>query len=260
VSRQLSLKFSIITCTLNSIKCLDQSIRSVLAQDYPDIEYIFIDGGSDDGTIDLINKIDRPIVLVNDIGGGISTAMNKGIECATGDVIAHLHSDDYFYHDKVISRASAILKETGAEWCFGRALNDIGGKISPEPWKVPIYSYKRILQGNFIPHVSTFVRKRIFTRLGMYNTSYRYAMDYDMWLRIGKAYSPAQVDEHWGVFRRHPGSISTANELDGFREDFRIRMAHIDKTPWNYANNYVRFLFRQYRLKRHLKKGNKVIS
>lgn len=255
----MSLKFSIITCTLNSIKCLDQSIRSVLAQDYPNIEYIFIDGGSDDGTIDLINKIDQPIVLVNDIAGGISAAMNKGIEMATGDVIAHLHSDDYYLHEKVISSAADTLEVSGAEWCFGRGMNDIGGEVKPEPWKVPTYSYRRLMKGNFIPHEATFVRRRVFAHLGVYNTAYRYAMDYDMWLRIGKVYTPVQVDEHWGVFRRHEDSISTANEIEGFREDFKVRISHIDKTPWNYAYHYLHFFFRQFRLQRRLQRQTLVI-
>ena len=190
----MSLKISIITCTWNSAGYLPRSIESVLAQDYPNVEYIFVDGGSDDGTIDLIKAIPRPVVYVSDIRGGISAAMNKGIELATGDVIAHLHSDDYYLHNRVIGRVAKIMTESGAQWCFGRAMNDIAGVVRPEAWKVPHYSYRRLLKGNFIPHQSTFVRKRVFERLGMFETHYRLAMDYDMWLRIGREYDPVQVD------------------------------------------------------------------
>ena len=246
------MKFSIITCTWNSALYLPRSIESVLGQDYADIEYIFVDGGSDDGTIDLIKAIPRPVVCVSGIGGGISAAMNKGIELATGDVIAHLHSDDYYLHNRVVGCVAEILAASGAEWCFGRGMDDIDGVVSPEPWKVPRYSYKRLLKGNFIPHQSTFVCKRVFDRVGLYDTRYRYAMDCDMWLRIGREYDPVQVDEHWGVFRRHGGSTSTANEMEGFKEDFRIRMKYVAKTPWDYLYHYGHFIFRWQRLRRKL--------
>ncbi len=250
----MPLKFSIITCTWNSVQYLPRSIESVLSQDYSDIEYIFIDGGSNDGTIDLIQAIPKPVLFVTDIIGGISAAMNKGIELATGDVIAHLHSDDYYLHDHVISHVAEILGKSGTEWCFGRSMDDIDGKITPEPWKVPQYSYNRLLKGNFIPHPSTFIRKRVFDRIGMYDTRYRFAMDYDMWLRIGKEYEPMQIDEHWSVFRRHDGSTSTANEIKGLTEDFKIRMSHTTKTPMVCIYHYAHFLFRQYRLRCKLAK------
>jgi hypothetical protein len=168
-------------------------------------------------------------------------------------VVAHLHSDDYYMHGQVIARAAEVLEGSGAEWCFGRAMDDIGGEVKPEPWKVPLYSYNRLLKGNFVPHPATFVRKRIFDRLGMYDTGYRYSMDYDMWLRIGSVYEPSQVNEHWSAFRRHEGSTSTANRIKGLEEDFKIRMKHTVKTPWNYVYHYAHFLFRQYRLRRQLK-------
>lgn len=252
----MPLKFSIITCTWNSSPYLPRSIESVLSQDHDNIEYIFVDGGSDDGTIDLIKAIPRPVVFVTGIRGGISAAMNKGIELATGDVIAHLHSDDYYLHGRVISRVADVLEASGADWCFGRAMNDIDGEISPEPWKVPAYSYRRLLKSNFIPHPSTFVRKRIFDRVGTFDVRYRYAMDYDMWLRIGKVWQPAQVDEHWGVFRRHAGSASTANRVAGHREDFRVRRHHAARTPWSFAYHGAHFLVRLARLRRQLAKAS----
>ena len=248
----MSLKFSIITCTWNSAKYLPRSIESVLSQDYANIEYIFVDGGSDDGTLDLIQAIPVPVILVTGIRGGISAAMNKGIELATGDVVAHLHSDDYYAHATVLSRAAKTLEDSGAEWCFGRSRNDIDGEVVPEAWQVPAYSYRRLVKGNFIPHQATFIRRRVFDRFGPFDAGYRYAMDYDMWLRIGKVHLPVQVDEHWCVFRRHPGSLSTANEMEGFKEDFRIRLRHIAKTPWAYAYHCAHFLVRWYRLRCHL--------
>jgi len=248
-------RFSIITCTWNSAQYLPRSIESVLAQDYPDIEYIFVDGGSDDGTLDLIRAIPKPVKLVTGIRGGISAAMNKGIELATGDVIAHLHSDDYYLHGRVISQAARVLDECGADWCFGRAKDDVDSEVRPEGWIVPRYSYQRLLKGNFIPHVATFVRKKVFDQVGLFDIQRRYAMDYDMWLRIGKHYDPVQLDEHLGVFRRHSKSASTANQLEGLEESFQICLGHASKTPWTYFYHYAHFLVRKQRLQLKLRKG-----
>jgi glycosyltransferase involved in cell wall biosynthesis len=248
-------RFSIITCTWNSAQYLPRSIESVLGQDYPNIEYIFVDGGSDDGTLDLIRAIPKSVKLVTGIRGGISTAMNKGIELATGDVIAHLHSDDYYLHGRVISQAARVLDECGADWCFGRAKDDVDNEVRPEAWIVPRYSYQRLLKGNFIPHIATFVRKRVFEQVGLFDIHRRYAMDYDMWLRIGKQYDPVQLDEHLGVFRRHLKSASTANQLEGLEESFQICLRHASKTPWTYFYHYAHFIVRKQRLQMKLRKG-----
>ncbi len=251
----MSLKFSIITCTWNSVRYLPQAIASILAQDYSNIEYVFVDGGSNDGTLELIQSIPKPVTFVTGVRGGISAAMNKGIELATGDVIAHLHSDDYYLHGGVISRVAGVLEESGAEWCFGRAKDDSNGAVTTEPWEIFPYSYRRLIKRNFIPHVSTFVRKRVFDRLGAFDPQYLYAMDYDMWLRIAKHYAPVQLNEHLGVFRCHAGSASTANEMAGLIEGYRIRLRHIPKTPWDYLYHYAHFIVRRRRLERNLSKG-----
>jgi len=254
----MPLKISIITCTWNSARYLPRSIESVLAQDYPNIEYIFVDGGSDDGTLEIIDATSMPFLCVTGVRGGISNAMNKGIEMATGDVVAHLHSDDYYAHGQVLGRVAGILEESGAEWCFGRSMDDIGGEIRTEPWRVPSYSYRRLLKGNFIPHPSVFVRRRVFSSLGTYDVAYRYAMDYDMWLRIGRLHEPVQVNEHWAIFRRHAGSISTANQREALIEDFKVRMAHVKATSlWEYPYHYAHFLFRLFRLSHRLNTGNR---
>src|SRR5438309_10814003 len=101
------MKFSIITCTWNSEPYLEQSIASVLAQDYTDIEYIFVDGGSTDGTLERIQAVPRPVRLLENVRGGRTRAMNEGIAAATGDVIAHMHGDDTYLNHRVLSIVAA---------------------------------------------------------------------------------------------------------------------------------------------------------
>lgn len=246
------MKFSIITCTWNSEPFLADSIASVLAQDHPDIEYIFVDGGSTDGTIERIQAIPREVVFVTGVRGGISRAMNEGIRLATGDVVAHLHGDDYYRHGRVLSHVAEAFERTKAGWVFGRNQRDLDGTVADEPWAVPRYSYARLLKRNWIPHESTFVRRELYERVGGFSERWKYGMDYDMWLRLGKVSEPAQLDEVLAVFREHGGSTSSAaaSRWPAFREDFRIRMSHAGHSPWAWAYHGLHYLVRRHRLVR----------
>jgi glycosyltransferase involved in cell wall biosynthesis len=247
-----TLTFSIITCTWNSEPYLAQSIASLLAQDYPHIEYIFVDGGSTDGTIERIHRVERPFKYVTGVRGGISRAMNEGIRLATGDVIAHLHSDDYYGAPDVLSYVARKFDESGVGWLFGANLFDTGDKVGPPAWAVPRYSYARLLKGNFIPHESTFVRRSLFEQVGGFDVNYKYAMDYDLWLRLGRVAEPLQLDRPLSVFREHGGSASSANRMAGFEEDHRIRMRYAPQTPWSLAYHWAHYVWRKRRLKRQL--------
>ena len=227
---------------------LEQSIASVLSQDIRDIEYIFVDGGSEDGTLERIAQVPGNVKVLHNIRGGIARAMNEGIHAATGDVIAHLHSDDYYVHPEVLSHVTQALEKTGAAWLFGRCLSDIEGERVPESYVIPRYSYRRLLKGNFIPHPSTFVRRSLFERVGVFDESIKYAMDYDLWLRLGKAAEPAQLDEHLAVFRWHPGSLTSSNRMASLEDDHAVRMRYVAQTPWSLVYHWVHYLVRCRRL------------
>lgn len=248
------MRFSVITCTWNSEPFIAQSIDSVLAQDYPNIEYIFVDGSSTDGSLQRIQSIPRETKVLHDIRGGISHAMNAGLDVATGDVIVHLHADDYFLHPRVLTEVAEAFQRSGAKWLFGRAMSDMNdGRLIPEDWVVPRYSYPRLIKGNFIPHQATFIRKDLFDLVGRFDEKYKYAMDYDLWLRLGRLAEPLQLDTHLVAFRRHQGSLSTANQLAGFKEDFGIRMRYVGNSPIETAMHYARYFVRLARIKRSLR-------
>ena len=242
------MNFSIITCTWNSAAFLAKSISSVMGQDGSKFEYIFVDGGSTDGTLEMIRAIPRKVILIENIRGGISRAMNAGIEAATGDVIAHLHSDDYYAHPKVLSNVACALERDNAAWLFGRCLTDIDGKLLTEGHAIPSYGYRRLLKGNFIPHPATFVRRSLFAQAGNFDERIKYAMDYDLWLRLGKLALPVQLDEHLAVFRAHSASLSTANKMASFEDDFAVRMKYVDRTVLSQAYHRAHYFVRRRRL------------
>lgn len=253
------MKITVITCTWNSARHLAESLASVLAQDYKDIEYIFVDGGSDDGTLDLIQALDRPYRLLRDVRGGVSRAMNAGIEAATGDVITHLHSDDYYLHPQVLSRIARCFGIDKAHWVVGRISILENGLLTSENNRKQGYSYRALASGRFyIPHPATFVARSIFEAGGYFDEQLKYAMDWDMWFRLVQLAPPLVLDEELAVFRVHDGSLSTANtasKLNARREELKVRFRYAHRAPLQTAIWFARYCVRTRRLKRALAQG-----
>ena len=242
--------FSVITCTLNSVNWIDESIRSVLCQRQVTVDYVFVDGGSTDGTLDKLRAIPREITLIENRRNGISDAMNAGIVAARGDIIAHLHSDDFYLHPDVLIRVAHHFASSGCRWLFGRTARAIDGQLLPEGYTAPRYSRQRLLNGNFIPHPATFVERSLMSESGLFDTRLRYAMDYDLWLRLSAVAVPFQLDEPLTAFREHPGSLSTRDRLAAMTEDLAVRLEHTGPRPLRRLLHQVRFLARRRRAQR----------
>lgn len=242
------MQISVITCTLNSILTLRHTTESIRSQSYRDIDHIFVDGGSTDGTLEYINNLACPKQILYNVSGGIAKAMNAGAEVARGEVLCHLHSDDYFLHARVLERIAEKFQRTNANWVFGRILSDINGALMPEPFLVPDYSYARLLRGNFIPHPATFIRTSVFNALGGFRDDLRFAMDYEFFLRLGLKHEPLALREALAVFRRHEGSTTQNNRLASFEEDHRVRLEYASRRPWERAMHAARYWVRKRRL------------
>ena len=256
----MALSISVITCTWNSAAYLGESIASVLAQDHPHIEYIFVDGGSSDGTLEQIRSLQRPYRLLKNVRGGVSRAMNEGLHAATGDIIAYLHSDDYYLRPDVLSCVARHLEASGRDWLFGRTMTLVDGELHADNFTAPRFSYTNLLRGNFIPHPATFVRRDLMLRAGGFNTSLKYAMDYDLWLRIARSSEPLQLDEALTAFREHEDSLSSSSRtrLMAMAEDFRVRLSYAGHNPLERLLHYARYVVRRRRVahtKEHAK-GN----
>jgi glycosyltransferase involved in cell wall biosynthesis len=236
--------FSVVVCCWNSSRYIRQCVRSVTSQRFASYEIIFVDGGSTDGTLEYIDGVTAAKIVLNDVRGGIARAMNAGIRAARGEVIAHLHADDYYLDDNVLGLVHGIFSQyPGLAWTYGRFKNEIGGEIKDPPYPVRPYARKTLLRRNIIPHCATFIRADVFADVGLFDLDYRLAMDYDMWLRIAARYEPVQMDDYLGVFRRHPDSATSANRLQSFHEDFRARFRH--GPMWLWPEFAARYLYRR---------------
>jgi glycosyltransferase involved in cell wall biosynthesis len=243
-------RFSIITCTRNSAATLPDTLASVLAQRCQDLEHIFVDAGSTDATLDLIAAYPGNKVLLRDVGGGISRAMNHGIGAASGEFVAHLHSDDYYADAAALAGVAAHLAASGRDWLFGavQVLKE-GALIAPFP--VRPFSYFALASGAaFIAHPAAFVRRSLFARAGVFDERLQYAMDIDLWLRLAALSVPATLDRPLAVFRDHAGSASSANRIKAREEEFSVRRRHIAKAPLAFGIYCLRYLKRMRALRR----------
>lgn len=182
------MKISIITVVLNNEKTIKRAILSVLNQDYQDIEYILIDGGSTDDTLNIINKYRGKIaVLLTEKDQGIYDAMNKGVKNSSGEILYFLNADDEFYDKHVISDiAKQIETKEEIDYFYGGVVsrNIFGGKS--ENIRIKRISNNAIKFGQNIPHQSLFVRNYLFDKLGLFDLRYKVNADYEWECRLVK--------------------------------------------------------------------------
>jgi glycosyltransferase len=183
------MKVSLITAVFNNRKYIEYCIKSVLDQTYENIEYIIIDGGSTDGTLEIIrNYEDKISRWVSKPDNGIYDAMNKGIKMASGDIIGFLHSDDFYANEVVIKKVADAFLIHGVQSVysdvvfFNKSMNRV-----IRYWKAGEYKDTLIRRGWMPPHTAFFVRKEIYEKYGYFNTDLKIAADYELILRfLGK--------------------------------------------------------------------------
>ena len=181
------IKISIITVSYNSEKTIKDTIESIFLQDYTNIEYIVIDGGSTDGTLDIIKKYAHQIsYYISEPDKGIYDAMNKGIKAATGDVVGILNSDDFYPNSYVISNVVKTFVNQTCHAVYGDLVYVKQKETSKivRYWQAGEYSTSKIKNGWMLPHPTFFVKKEIYERYGDYNTDLKSAADYEMILKL----------------------------------------------------------------------------
>jgi len=236
--------FSVITCTRNSAATIRDAIASVNRQSFKDYEHIFVDGCSTDGTLEIIREMSPDSKIVENITGGISRAMNTGVEHASGNIVVHLHSDDFFSDTETLELVSRVFDRDTVRWAVGNFeyLLDNGRRL-PGSDVAPL-TMARLGLGNYIPHHSTFISREFFNLSAGFDESLRYCMDYDLWLRLFALQDPVHIDKSLAVFRVHSGSISSAKRRATLTEELCVRLKHPNIAPVTLPRYLYRYVKR----------------
>jgi len=180
------MKITVITICLNNFSDIEATINSVISQNYNDIEYIVIDGGSTDGTLDIINLYSNNIALfISEKDNGIYNAINKGILMATGDVVGLLHAGDEFYENNVLQSVSERFNNSEVDLIYGHSIIlSRKSKAIVRINKSPPYNSKLLKLGWFPSHQSIYAKRSVFDKCGLYKEKYNIAGDYEFFLRV----------------------------------------------------------------------------
>jgi len=212
------LKISIVTPSLNQGQFIERTILSVLGQEGDfDLEYIVVDGGSKDNSLDIIKKYEHSLKWVSEKDQGQSNAINKGFQIASGDILAWLNSDDT-YASGALAAVVKAYRERHFMWCFGncRNIDEDDREIRKFITRYKIfeskrYSYGRLLSKDFISQPAVFFTRNVYKETGALDLNCHYSMDYDYWLRIGEKYSPVYINKFLANFRWQGGSKNSEN-------------------------------------------------
>ena len=217
-------KVSIITPSFNQARFLDQTMLSVLQQDYPYIEYIVIDGGSSDGSQEIIQKYaDRLAYWQSQKDKGQTDAINQGFARATGEILVWLNSDDILYPGAVSAAVRQLQEHPQVGMVYGdcHLINAEGKVIGNFP--AAQTDLKKLRRGYVhIPQQTAFFRADLWRKVAPLDDSFYFAMDYDLWTRLAAQAPLLYVPETWAAFRLHEGAKSIAADDRCWPEMLRV--------------------------------------
>ncbi len=222
------IKISIITVCKNSAEFIEETIKSVASQTYPDIEYIVIDGNSTDGTAAIVDSYKSNIShFINEADNGMYDAINKGLALASGDYFLVLNSDDLLADSNTIAKVCDEISRDSKDWYYGNIIKLKNGMEK----KVKLFpvTFKQLLlstHGTFAQHPCFFISRKLNSQLGGYNFEFKYASDYDYILRAMRASGNdgRHVDIYITKFRMHDNSITASGKIN--KERFQILSKH----------------------------------
>ncbi len=214
---------TVVTPCLNAVSTVAECLESVRFQDYPALEHVVVDGGSTDGTLELLAAAEG-ITWVSDPDEGRPDAANKGVLMSSGEVVAWLNADDRYEPGALAEVGQAFAEHPEAMWATGycRIIDGEGREV-----RRPVTRYKNFLlrrftlslylTQNFVSDPATFVRRVVLDEVGLLSSRYEMSHDYDLWLRVAARWEPLVLEHTVACFRMAEGSLSMA----GFERQFR---------------------------------------
>ena len=217
---------SLVTPSLNQGRYIRATVESVLSQDYPALDYFVQDGGSTDGTLEILRSYEGRVAFVTEKDRGQADAINRGLRKARGEVLGYLNSDDVLAPGALRAVGEAFAAHPEILFVWGRAtyVDAEGRRLTP--YLVRPDALERLADACFVAQPAAFFRRKVREEVGEFDETLHHTMDYDYWLRAGSRYPAGVIPEYLANFRYHPDSKSGSVNRQQFRDELRLARAH----------------------------------
>jgi len=234
---------SIVTPSFNAAEFLEETIRSVLAQDYPRIEYLVMDGGSTDGTREILERYRGRLQFVSAPDGGAADAINRGFRKARGEILAWLGADDLYLPGAVSAAVAALREDPAAGVVYGEGywIDEAGRTLGRYPTVAP-YDPGMFRLGCPLCQPAAFMRRKAVEAVHGLDSSLQSAFDYDLWIRLARLYPFHAIPRHLAQSRMHSRNKSLGQKQRMFEECIQLLCRHYGYVPVAWIYGYVSFL------------------
>ncbi|WP_243751599.1 glycosyltransferase family 2 protein [Niastella caeni] len=221
------MKISIITATYNSAATVRDTLACIASQEYPNIEHLVVDGLSKDNTLDIVKEFPHVAYVISEKDKGIYDAMNKGVKLATGDIIGILNSDDFYTGPTTLSKVAEAFEDPAVEAVYGdlQYVNATNVHLVTRTWKSGTFRKRSLYYGWMPPHPTFFVRRHIYEKCGLFNTTLRSAADYELMLRVLVKFDARVQYIPEVLVKMRTGGMSNASLKNRFRANKEDAMA-----------------------------------
>lgn len=237
---------TIVTPSFNQGRFIGETIESVLSQDYSPLEYLIMDGGSTDSTLEVLKSYGGRLTWVSEKDRGQAHAINKGWTRARGDILAWLNSDD-IYLPGAVSKAVAFLQdhpECGAVYGEGYHIGEEGQIIERYPTEA--FNRQRLIETCYICQPTVFIRKGVIEKIGSLDESLHYCMDYDLWFRFAKEFDFGYIPDFLACTRFYPETKTLGKKVQVHREILEMVYRHHHSVPPSWVYGYGHAFWERY--------------
>ena len=229
---------SIVTPSFNAAGFIERTIRSVLSQDYPYIEYRVMDGGSTDGTLDILRTYGDRLQFVSERDSGAPQAINRGFRLCRGTIIGWLSADDTYLPGAISQAVHQLFRHPAAGAVYGNAFwtdqdDQIIGPYPTEP-----FCRERLARECFICQPACFMRTEALLRSGGLDETLQLAFDYDLWIRVSEKSAFQHVPEYWATSRMHRTNKTLGQRRQVYREGMQVLSRHFGYVPVSWVFDY----------------------
>lgn len=235
-------RIGLVTPTYNMAEFLEETIVSVLSQDYPHLDYVVMDGGSKDGTVDILRKYEGKLRWCSERDGGQGDAINKGWHAVTGDLFAYINADDTYLPNALSTIAGHFKRNPGVGMIYGEAYHvDVKGAIL-DRYPTQPFDFQTLISQCYVCQPAAFLLREAYGNAGMINVNMHYALDYELWIRVARMYGVRKVDEYLATSRMHMDNKTLSSRRKVYQEIISTVKAQYGYVPYEWINGYACYL------------------